>query len=126
MIGAGLIGTESGATLAAAGHEVTVLDSSSGRSTVSTTRCPTSARRALAATRARFLGGISVTELTEDRDGQVTRCHLGGSLGADLVLAATGGRSCVPPGLDVGEADLPLVGGRRAPGSRPRAGARRR
>lgn len=34
---------------------------------------------------------------------------MGGSLDADLVLAATGGRCRTPPGLGVADADLPLA-----------------
>ncbi len=108
VIGAGLIGTESAATLAAAGHELTVLDVL--ERPLDRLHDPLSSlgAAALAATGARFLGGVTITELAAGQSGRVTLCHSAGSLVADLVLAATGGRPRVPPGLEVDEAHLPL------------------
>jgi NADPH-dependent 2,4-dienoyl-CoA reductase/sulfur reductase-like enzyme len=118
VIGAGLVGTESAATLAGAGHDVTALDVLERPLDRLHDPLPSVGAAALAATGARFLGNVSLTELVEDGDGRVTLCHSGGSLAADLVLAATGGRPHVPPGLDVVEADLPLEvdGALRVPG----------
>lgn len=109
VIGAGLIGTESAATLAAAGHEVTVLDLLERPLDRLHDPLPALGAAALAATGARFLGGVSATGLETGENGQVTLCHLDGSLTADLVLAATGGRPLVPPGLEAGEEELPLA-----------------
>lgn len=117
VIGAGLIGTESAATLATAGHAVTVLDVLERPLDRLHDPLPGLGAEALAATGARFRGGIAVTELR--RDGTALRLETSeGSLVADLVLAATGGRPCVPPGLDVAVEHLPLEvdGALRAPG----------
>jgi 3-phenylpropionate/trans-cinnamate dioxygenase ferredoxin reductase subunit len=108
VIGAGLIGTESAATLAAAGHDVTVLDVLDRPLDRLHDPLPALGAAALEATGARFLGRASVTGLTSGDDGQVTVCHEGGALTADLVLAATGGRPLVPPGLAVAVERLPL------------------
>jgi 3-phenylpropionate/trans-cinnamate dioxygenase ferredoxin reductase subunit len=108
VIGAGLIGTESAATLAAAGHDVTVVDVLERPLDRLHDPLPGLGAAALAATGARFLAGVSVTELEANENGQVTLRHSGGTLSADLVLAATGGRPFAPPGLDVGEDELPL------------------
>ena len=108
VIGAGLIGTESAATLAAAGHDVTVLDVLERPLDRLHDPLPSLGAAALAATGARFLGGVSVTELATGGNGRLTLCHADGSVTADLVLAATGGRPRVPPGLDMAEETLPL------------------
>lgn len=118
VVGAGLIGTESAATLAAAGHDVSVLDVLERPLDRLHDPLPALGAEALAATGARFVGGILLTELSVGDDGQVTLCHLAGSLTADVVLAATGGRPRVPPGLGVAAEDLPLTvdGALRVPG----------
>lgn len=109
VIGAGLIGTESAATLAAAGHDVTVLDVLERPLDRLHDPLPSLAAAALAATGARFRGGVAVTAIDAADDRQATVCYKGGSLTVDVVLAATGGRQSVPPGLDVVEEELPLV-----------------
>jgi 3-phenylpropionate/trans-cinnamate dioxygenase ferredoxin reductase subunit len=108
VVGAGLIGTESAATLAVAGHDVTVVDILERPLDRLHDPLPELGAAALAATGARFLGGVSLTELAEGENGQVTLRHAGGTLTADLVLAATGGRPFAPPGLEVAEEQLPL------------------
>ena len=80
MIGAGLIGTESAATLAAAGHEVTVLDVLERPLDRLHDPLPALGAAALAATGARFLGGVSITERRGRRRAQATVCYKGGSL----------------------------------------------
>jgi 3-phenylpropionate/trans-cinnamate dioxygenase ferredoxin reductase subunit len=107
VIGAGLIGTESAATLAAAGHDVTVIDVLERPLDRLHDPLPALGAAALAATGVRFLGNVAITELRRE-DGLVTLCHEEGSLTADLVLAATGGRPFAPPGLDAGGVELPL------------------
>jgi NADPH-dependent 2,4-dienoyl-CoA reductase/sulfur reductase-like enzyme len=118
VIGAGLIGTESAATLAAAGHDVTVVDVLERPLDRLHEPLPELGAAALAAAGARFLGGVRPTELAAADQGQLTLCHPDGALTADLVLAATGGRSFAPPGLAVGEHELPLAvdDGLRVPG----------
>ena len=109
VIGAGLIGTESAATLATAGHDVTVLDVLERLLDRLHDPLPALGADALAATGARFLGGTELTGLRAANDGLVTLCYTGGSLTADLVLAATGGVPLAPPGLDPEETELPLA-----------------
>lgn len=118
VIGAGLIGTESAATLAASGHEVTVLDVLERPLDRLHDPLPGLGAAALAATGARFLGGLEIDELVAAPDGQLAVCYKGGSLAADLVLAATGGRPCAPPGLEARVDELPLEvdGALRVPG----------
>jgi 3-phenylpropionate/trans-cinnamate dioxygenase ferredoxin reductase subunit len=107
VIGAGLIGTETGATLAVAGHDVTVLDVLERPLDRLHDPLPALGSEALAATGARFLGSAETTELRYE-DEQATVCYTGGSLTADVVVAATGGRPFVPPGLWVDASELPL------------------
>ena len=63
VIGAGLIGTESAATLATAGHDVTVLDVLERPLDRLHDPLPALGADALAATGARFEGGVTITEL---------------------------------------------------------------
>jgi 3-phenylpropionate/trans-cinnamate dioxygenase ferredoxin reductase component len=118
VIGAGLIGTETAATLATAGHDVTALEILHRPLDRLHDPLPDLGAAALQATGARFLGGIRLTEVAVGGDGQVTSCYSGGSLTADLVLAATGGQPFVPPGLEPGPVELPLAvdDGLRVPG----------
>jgi NADPH-dependent 2,4-dienoyl-CoA reductase/sulfur reductase-like enzyme len=108
VIGAGLIGTESAATLAAAGHDVTVLDVLERPLDRLHDPLPELGAAALADAGAAFLGGVAVTEVVRDGDDRSTVRYEGGTLGADLVLAATGGRPLVPPGLEADASGLPL------------------
>lgn len=107
VIGAGLIGTETAATLATAGHDVTVLDVLERPLDRLHEPLPALGAAALAATGARFLGGAELIELRDAGD-RVAVCCKDGTLTADVVVAATGGRPLVPPGLRVDEAELPL------------------
>jgi 3-phenylpropionate/trans-cinnamate dioxygenase ferredoxin reductase subunit len=108
VIGAGLIGTESAATLAVAGHHVTVLDVLERPLDRLHDPLPSLGARALAETGAGFYGGVTITQLREEADGRVMVTSNIGELTADVVLAATGGRSVVPPGLADGEVELPI------------------
>lgn len=109
VVGAGLIGTETGATLAVAGHDVTAIDVLDRPLDRLHDPLPALAGAALAETGVRFVGGAELTELVAvGEDGQATVCYKGGSLAADVVVAATGGRPSVPPGLDVEATELPL------------------
>ena len=109
VVGAGLIGTETAATLAVAGHDVTALDALDRPLDRLHEPLPALAAEALASTGARFVGGAEILELrTAGEDGLVTLCCNEGTLAADVVVAATGGRSVVPPGLPR-DAELPLT-----------------
>jgi 3-phenylpropionate/trans-cinnamate dioxygenase ferredoxin reductase component len=107
VIGAGLIGTESAATLATAGHDVTVLDLLERPLHRLHDPLPTLGADALAATGARFEGGVTITELRREGELVVISCNLG-DLSADLVLVATGGTPFLPPGLVGTALELPL------------------
>ena len=98
VIGAGLIGTETAATLATAGHDVTVLDVLARPLDRLHEPLPALGGDALEATGARFHGGVAIAELRRDgerRDDRLQswRPH------ADSSLAATGGALFAPPGL---------------------------
>jgi NADPH-dependent 2,4-dienoyl-CoA reductase/sulfur reductase-like enzyme len=119
VVGAGLIGTETAATLAVAGHDVTALDILGRPLDRLHDPLPELGAAALAEAGARFFGDAELTELVAERENeQVTVCYKGGSLVADVVVAATGGRAAVPPGLDVDVVELPLAVDRdlRVPG----------
>jgi NADPH-dependent 2,4-dienoyl-CoA reductase/sulfur reductase-like enzyme len=98
VVGAGLIGTETAATLAKSGHEVTVLDVLDRPLDRLHDPLPALGADALAATGARFHGGVSIGELRQEGEVLTVVCDLG-ALTADLVLAATGGAPVTPPGL---------------------------
>jgi NADPH-dependent 2,4-dienoyl-CoA reductase/sulfur reductase-like enzyme len=108
VVGAGLIGTETAATLAVAGHDVTALDVLERPLDRLHDPLPEFGAAALAEAGARFVGGAGLTEVT-DGGGRVTVSYEGGSLIADVVVAATGGRPSVPPGLDLDPSALPLA-----------------
>jgi 3-phenylpropionate/trans-cinnamate dioxygenase ferredoxin reductase subunit len=112
VVGAGLIGTESAATLAAAGHDVTVIDVTGRPLARLHDPIPELAASALAAAGARFLGGVAVERVEGAR--VETAAH--GVLEADVLVGATGGRLLPPPGL--GDVELPLRvdEGMRVPG----------
>jgi NADPH-dependent 2,4-dienoyl-CoA reductase/sulfur reductase-like enzyme len=111
VVGAGLIGTETSATLAVAGHDVTAIDVLERPLDRLHEPLPTLGDEALAATGARFLGDAELVEVRIDDDDLVTLCCKDGSLTADVVVAATGGRPFVPPGLGVDASELPLTVG---------------
>lgn len=100
VVGAGFLGVETAATLAGQGHRVTVVDmverpfdrlheplSALAASTLDDLGVP-------------FVGGASITEVRAEGE-KVTVCYKGGELGADIVVASTGGRPASIPGLDV-------------------------
>jgi NADPH-dependent 2,4-dienoyl-CoA reductase/sulfur reductase-like enzyme len=110
VVGAGLIGTETAATLAVAGHDVTAIDLLERPLDRLHEPLPLLGAEALAATGARFVGGAELTEIVVEDEGAVAR-YVGGTLTADVVVAATGGRPFVPPGLGVDASELPLTVG---------------
>lgn len=95
VVGAGLIGTESAATLAAAGHEVTVVDVLERPLDRLHEPLPALALGALERAGARFAGGVRIERAD---DGRVETAEHG-VLEVDVLLAATGGRPAAPPGL---------------------------
>ena len=107
VVGAGLIGTETAATLAVAGHDVTAIDRFERPLDRLHDPLPALGRAALAEAGARFVGGAELTEVSAEAE-HVTVRYEGGSLTADVVVAATGGRPLVPPGLAVDPGALPL------------------
>jgi len=107
VVGAGLIGTETAATLAVAGHDVTAIDVLDRPLDRLHEPLPALGAAALAEAGARFVGGAALTELRTSRAG-VEVLHANGALVADVVVAATGGRSSAPPGLELDGAELPL------------------
>ena len=111
VVGAGLIGTETSATLAVAGHDVTAIDVLERPLDRLHEPLPTLGAEALAATGARFRGGAELVGVRVGDDDLVTLCCKDGSLTADVVVAATGGRPFVPPGLGVDASELPLTVG---------------
>ncbi len=104
VIGAGLIGTESAATLAQAGHQVTLLDMLERPLDRLHDPLPALGRATLDALGARFLGGVRVESATAH--AVETAGH--GTLEADVILVATGGVSAFPPGLESSRIELPI------------------
>jgi 3-phenylpropionate/trans-cinnamate dioxygenase ferredoxin reductase subunit len=104
VVGGGLIGVETAATLASAGHEVTVLDLLGRPLHRLHDPLPALADATLQALGVRFLGGAAITEIVAGTHGALVR-HAGGEVEADVVVAATGGRHARVTGLDV---DAPL------------------
>jgi len=111
VVGAGLIGTETSATLAVAGQDVTAIDVLERPLDRLHEPLPTLGAEALAATGARFRGGAELVGVRVGDNDLVTLCCKDGSLTADVVVAATGGRPFVPPGLGVDVSELPLTVG---------------
>ncbi|MEP6893688.1 MAG: FAD/NAD(P)-binding oxidoreductase [Gaiellaceae bacterium] len=108
VVGAGLIGTESAATLAVAGHDVTVVDMLERPLDRLHEPLPALGRATLEELGVRFLGGVRLERATEY--AVETAAH--GTLEADVILVATGGVPLTPPGLASGEVELPLAVGR--------------
>lgn len=114
VVGAGLIGTETAATLAQAGHTVTLVDMLERPLDRLHDPLPELGRATLGELGVRFLGGVRVERASEH--ALETASH--GTLEADVILVATGGVPLLPPGLGHGEVPLPIpVGpGMRVPG----------
>jgi 3-phenylpropionate/trans-cinnamate dioxygenase ferredoxin reductase subunit len=107
VVGAGLIGTESAATLAQAGHAVTLVDMLERPLDRLHDPLPELGRATLVELGVRFLGGVRIERAT--RYALETTGH--GKLEADVILVATGGVPLPPPGLAAGVAELPLAVG---------------
>ena len=113
VVGAGLIGTESAATLATAGHDVTVVEVLERPLDRLHEPLPALALAALERS------GGALPRWCAPRTGgaglALTAEH--GEFPADVVLAATGGRAVLPPGLHSStELPLPVDASFRVPG----------
>lgn len=107
VVGAGLIGTESAATLAQAGHSVTLVDMLERPLDRLHEPLPELGRATLDELGVRFHGGVAIETASEY--ALETASH--GTLEADVIIAATGGAPFPPPGLSLGPAQLPLAVG---------------
>lgn len=105
VVGAGLIGTESAATLAQAGHAVTLVDLLERPLDRLHDPLPELGRATLDELGVRFLGGARIQSAGE----HVLETATHGTLEADVILVATGGVSQLPPGLVGGELEPPLA-----------------
>ncbi len=98
VVGAGLIGTETAATLAAA-HDVTLVDMLDRPLARFLPRVSDLARAALEELGVRFLGSCKIDSASIDADRAVVRTSTHGDLHCDLVVSAAGFRSSLPPEL---------------------------
>ncbi|MEO5633544.1 NAD(P)/FAD-dependent oxidoreductase [Gaiella sp.] len=105
VVGAGLIGTESAATLAQAGHSVTLVDLLDRPLDRLHAPLPDLGRETLDELGVQFHGGVAIESATEY--SLETAAH--GTLEADVILAATGGVPFAPPGLAIDPEHLPLA-----------------
>jgi NADPH-dependent 2,4-dienoyl-CoA reductase/sulfur reductase-like enzyme len=107
VVGGGLVGVESALTFAGAGHQVTVIDLLARPLDRLHDPIPALAASFLAEAGVAFVGGAALEEVVAGPDGLVTVCYKGGSVAAEVVVAATGGRVVAPPGVGP-ERTLPL------------------
>jgi 3-phenylpropionate/trans-cinnamate dioxygenase ferredoxin reductase component len=98
VIGAGLIGTETAATLAGA-HEVTLVDMLDRPLARFLQRVSDEARTTLDGLGVRFLGSCRIESAGSDADAVVIHTSTHGDLDCDLVVSAAGFRSSLPPEL---------------------------
>lgn len=99
VLGGGLIGVETAATLAGQGHAVTVLDLLPRPFDRLHDPLPAIAEATLSELGIPFVGGASLEQIVSEENGHVTSWHQGGSLTTEVVVAALGGRVVAPPGL---------------------------
>lgn len=114
VIGAGLIGVETAATLAGAGHAVTIVDVQPRALHRLHDPLPRLAASALGSLGARFIGEVRIryAESPAGVTRVTTEAH--GVLEADVVISATGGRPRLLPGLV--EAPVEVDGAMRVSG----------
>jgi 3-phenylpropionate/trans-cinnamate dioxygenase ferredoxin reductase subunit len=98
VVGAGLIGTETAATIAGA-HEVTLVDMLDRPLARFLPRVSHAARTELDRLGVRFLGSCSIESASIDSEGAVVRTSTHGDLRCDVVVSAAGFRSSLPPEL---------------------------
>lgn len=98
VVGAGLIGTETAATLAAT-HEVTLLDMLDRPLARFLPRVSEAARATLDGLGVRFLGSCKIESASIDAHGAVVHTSTHGELHCDVAVSAAGFRSSLPPEL---------------------------
>ena len=98
VVGAGLIGSETAATLAAM-HHVTLLDMLDRPLARFLPRVSDAARAALDGLGVRFLGSCKIDSTSVDGGGAVVHTSTHGDLHCDVVVSAAGFRSSLPPEL---------------------------
>ena len=98
VVGAGLIGTETAATLAAE-HDVTLVDMLDRPLARLLPRVSDAARTALDELGVHFLGSCKIDSATIDGDGAIIRTSTDGDLRADVVVSAAGFRTSLLPEL---------------------------
>lgn len=98
VVGAGLIGTETAATLAHA-HDVTLVDMVDRPLARLLPQVSEVAIEALAARGVRFLGSCTIESASIDAEGAVVHTSTHGDLVCDVVVSAAGFRSSLPPEL---------------------------
>jgi 3-phenylpropionate/trans-cinnamate dioxygenase ferredoxin reductase component len=98
VVGAGLIGTETAATLAAT-HDVTLLDMLDRPLARFLPRVSDAARAALGGLGVRFLGSCKIDSASTDADGPVVHTSTHGDIRCDVIISAAGFRSSLPAEL---------------------------
>jgi 3-phenylpropionate/trans-cinnamate dioxygenase ferredoxin reductase component len=98
VVGAGLIGTETAATLAAA-HKVTLLDMLDRPLARFLPRVSGAARATLDRLGVRFLGSCRIDSASTDPSGVVIHTSTHGDIDCDIAVSAAGFRSSLPPEL---------------------------
>jgi len=98
VVGAGLIGTETAATLASA-HDVTLVDMLDRPLARLLPRLSDAARDALDALGVQFLGACSIDSASADTGGAVIHTSTHGDIRCDVLISAAGFRSSLPPEL---------------------------
>jgi 3-phenylpropionate/trans-cinnamate dioxygenase ferredoxin reductase subunit len=118
IVGGGLIGVETAATLAVAGHAVTVVDLVDRPLARFHDPLPDLALATLTELGVRFVGGVAIQGAELAGDGGPSLIHTAehGVIEADVVIAATGGRGARLPGLPDLETPIPVDGAMRVPG----------
>jgi NADPH-dependent 2,4-dienoyl-CoA reductase/sulfur reductase-like enzyme len=100
VIGAGLVGCETAATLGRAGHQVVVVDQAALPAPALPAEFQAVAADALRESGVRFVGSARVAAVRSAPDGSVVELDGAPSESAELVIAAVGGRPVRLPGLD--------------------------
>ncbi len=98
VVGAGLIGTETAATLAHE-HDVTLVDMVDRPLARLLPRVSEAARTTLDSLHVRFLGSCSIDSASIDVHGAVLHTSTHGDIDCDVVVSAAGFRSSLPPEL---------------------------
>jgi 3-phenylpropionate/trans-cinnamate dioxygenase ferredoxin reductase subunit len=101
VVGAGLIGCETAATLARR-HRVTLVDRASHPLARQHAPVRTAAERVLAGLGVRLLGRCAITRVDRAGPGRIVRTATHGDLAADVVLVAAGVEATLPPALGGG------------------------